>query len=723
MSSHSRTGLVLAGCLTVLITIGCAQNKAYKASPDQPLQPVRSQAAGLVTAGKFHSVVIEDMDNDGNMDVVGGASRPGLITISYGDGNGAVSEPQFLPVHGEVRSVAVADFNEDGLNDIAFSVEKESSGIRLWINQPNRAWKQENGPTKLNQYQNIKTADVNSDGHMDIIAANSTEASNAGVQVWLGNGKGGWIAESGPTILGRYMDVAVADFNKDGLPDIVGAGWGISGTLRVWLGDGTGRWFSISPINNGSYYGVSVVDLEGDGNLDILAATHKGGIQIYVGDGQGNFSWIEKGLGEGQIEEKSFWKAASVDLDGDNRKDIIASSLDSLGLMAWLNDGKYSWKQLEGQFPSTGIYFGIDLADLNADGHLDICATSYGEGIQIWPGNTGAAIRARQMEIEQLPTADRLAALQAPLENEVFATVNGIEEYKVGPGDLLEITYWEANTSKKEEIVIRPDGKVSFGFVEDLYVNGLTVSRLENLLTTHIKKYLRKPRLDVIVKEYNSKTITLLGAVDYRGVRETGPGRYQLRGKTTLLEILTHAGGPSERANLNSVNIRRKNGDSINIDLFKAINQGDPSKDFVLDNGDVVFIPTLDKDGRRVYVFGEVERPGTYTFESEKIRLVDAISEAGGTTAFASKSGTRIVRGDITKPEIITANLSSLITNGDQSQNVALLSGDLVYVPRSGWGNINLFAKRIRPLLELILWPARVVNDWDRAYDVIQNED
>ena len=719
MDTHSRTGLVLAGCLTVLITIGCAQHKAYQSSPDRP---VIAKAAGLVAAGKFHSVVMEDMDNDGNMDVVGGASTPGLVTISYGDGSGAVSEPQFLPVHGEVRSVAVGDFNEDGLNDIAFSVERETSGIRLWINQPNRRWKQENGPTKLNQYQNIKTADVNGDGHMDIIAANSTEDSNAGVQVWLGNGKGGWIAESGPTTLGRYMDVAVADLNKDGLPDLIGAGWGISGALRVWLGDGTGRWFSISPLNKGSYYGVSVGDADSDGNLDILAAAHKGGIQIYVGDGQGNFKWLKNGPEVGSSGEKSFWNVVSVDLDGDNRMDIIASSLDSLGLLAWLNEGEHSWNQFEGLFPTTGIYHGIAVADLNADGHLDICATSYGEGIQIWPGNSGAAIRARQMEIEQLPVADRLAAMQAPMENAVFATVNGIEEYKVGPGDLLEITSWEANEPKKEEIVIRPDGKISFGFVEDLYVNGLTVSRLDNLLTKHIRKYLRKPRLDVIVKEYNSKTITLLGAIQFRNQANTGPGKYRLRGKTTLLESLTNAGGPSERANLNSVNIRRKNGDSINIDLFKAINQGDPSKDFVLDDGDVVFIPTLDKDGRRVYVFGEVDRPGAYTFKSEQIRLVDAISEAGGPTMFASESETRIVRGDITKPEVITANLKGLLEDGDQSQNVALLSGDLVYVPRSGWGNINFFAKRIRPLLELILWPARVVNDWDRAYDVITNE-
>jgi outer membrane lipoprotein SlyB len=161
MDTHSRTGLVLAGCLTVLITIGCAQHKAYEAPPPRPVNP---NAAGLVVSGKFRSVVIEDMDSDGNLDIIGGASSPGMVTISYGDGRGSVSEPQILPVHGEVRAVAVADFNEDGLNDIAFSAQKETSGIRLWMNQSNRRWKQENGPVKINKYENLKTADVNSDG-------------------------------------------------------------------------------------------------------------------------------------------------------------------------------------------------------------------------------------------------------------------------------------------------------------------------------------------------------------------------------------------------------------------------------------------------------------------------------------------------------------------------------------------------------------------------------
>jgi protein involved in polysaccharide export with SLBB domain len=286
---------------------------------------------------------------------------------------------------------------------------------------------------------------------------------------------------------------------------------------------------------------------------------------------------------------------------------------------------------------------------------------------------------------------------------------------------VLEITSWEGSTSKKEEIVVRQDGKISFSFVEDLPVSGLTASQLDERLTQKLRRYLRQPRVDVVVKEYNSKNVTLLGAVAYRNSKGTGPGRYRLSGKTTLLEMLTEAGGFTENAALQSVNIRRKNGESISLDLFKAIHQGDPGKDFVLDDRDVVFIPTLAKDGNRVYVFGEVEKPGVYSFEGSEMRLADAISEAGGPTVFASEAETRVVRGDITQPEIISANLKRLIERGDQSQNIMIANRDLIYVPRSGFGSVNIFFKRIRPLLELILWPARTVNEYDRAYDVMRN--
>jgi polysaccharide export outer membrane protein len=304
------------------------------------------------------------------------------------------------------------------------------------------------------------------------------------------------------------------------------------------------------------------------------------------------------------------------------------------------------------------------------------------------------------------------------LENSVFKTINGVAEYKMDPGDTLEITLWEGTTPTREEIIVRQDGKISFGFVEDLSVNGMTSSELDRMLTIYFKEYVKSPRIDVIVKNYDSKFVRLNGAIAYHGPG-TGPGKYRLTAKSTALELITQFGGTTKDADLGEIKIRRKNGQTVVLDLFAAINKGDLSQDLVLDDGDLIFIPTLAEGGKRIYVFGEVEKPGAYTFARSDMRLFDAVSEAGGATVFASADSTRVVRGDPASPEIITADLKSLVEEGNLSQNVVLASGDMVYVPRSGWGNINLYNQRIRPLFEMLIWPARLVIDYYNAGDII----
>jgi len=722
--------LLLAAWAAAAFALGCVKKTEIYSPP-----PVIPKADGLATAGKYHSVVIEDMDNDGYPDVVGGASSPGMVTINYGDGRGGISDPQYLPVKGEVRSVAVADINEDGHADILFSVQKESSGIRVFFNMSGRQWRQDNGPIEINKYQGVRTADVNGDGHLDIIAANSTSATQGGIQVWLGDGRGNWPVESGPTVSGIYMDVLVADLNHDGNLDLVGAGWGTFGALRVWQGDGAGSWSSTNPLEKGSFYGLSIGDLNGDGHFDIFAGSHRKGVRIFQGDGRGNFlammspeeylkgrskvqSNTRSGVGNLPAPKKnrSYWQVAALDLDEDGLMDIIAGSLDSEGIKAWRNNGKKGWQTYQGIFPSNGNYYGMALADLDADMRMDICATSFGEGIKIWSGKEDA-FKIVHQQVEHLKSAGSLNSAAAPIENDVFNTIDGIEEYKIGAGDTLEITLWEGTKPIKEEILVRANGKISFGFVEDLPVNGLTPSQLDARLTADLKQYVKKSRIDVVVKKYNSKFVQVLGAVLYNGPG-TGPGLYKLHGKSTVLEVISRAGGPAQNANLNDVQIRRKNGQKVSLNIFKTISQGDPSQDLILNAADLIFIPALSDEGNRVYVFGEVENPGAYTFTGSSFRLFDAISEAGGPTVFASTEITRVVRGDPTRPEYIAADLKSLIEEGDQSQNVVLASGDLVYVPRSGWGDINVLNKRIRPLFELILYPARTIIDWNRAADI-----
>ncbi len=704
--------------LLSVITFGCAQTKSLESSGAAiPVAPSESRP---VSSGKYRAVTLADLDNDGNLDVVAGGSSPAALTISYGDGRGGMSRPQHLYLKGEVQSIAVTDVNEDGLKDVIISVQKGASGLKIWLNRSSRQWILAKGPVEINDYQGLAIADINGDGHIDILAANASSDTQGGIQIWLGDGNANWPTETGPTITGRYMDVALADFNEDGVLDLVGAGWGIYGSLKVWIGDGGGNWSSTSPLNKGSYYGLGVADVDGDGHMDILAATYRNGVHVFLGDGTGAFI-----KSVSPQEEGSYWDITAADLDGDGALDILASSLDAGGIKAWKNAGSDTWEVIPGRFPSSGSFYDLAIADVNQDGYDDICAASLGEGIKFWKGRGGAAVGQVTERKKPFVAPAGGAALETSDENNAYTTVSGFPEYKLGPGDVIELTLWQGTTANKEQVLVRPDGKISFGFIEYLYVKGLTPTQLDELLTEHFKEFVKQPRLDVVVKEFNSKFVTLTGAIGRRsqaGGVTSGAGEYALKGKVSLLQMVSKAGGPTSDANLRKVHVRRRDGQSIALDLNRAIFQGDPNQDIILDAGDLIFIPTLSAEANRVYVFGEVKEPGLYTFTRSDMRLFDAISKAGGPTIFATEESSKIVRGDVTHPEIISVDIKRLVEQGDQTQNVILASGDLVYVPRRFWGDVNVFWQRIKPLFELLIAPARIVNDYDDALDALSGD-
>ena len=659
----------------------------------------------MITSGQYRTIALADFDKDGNLDIAGGSEIPGTVAIWYGDGTGRFPEFQTLPIKADVRSVSAADVNNDGFMDLVFSVQRESLGVTVWLNQGGRRWEQGLNPIEVKEYQGIRTADINWDGFEDILAANSTEKVEGGIQMWFGDGKGNWPLESGPTNEGIYIDVLLADFNKDGEFDIAGAGWGSEGQLNVWLGDGTGNWASTAPVALGSFYALSTADIDGDGNPDLLAGTYRNGIKIFLGDGRGNFNETSS-----PIKEGSFWKVLPTDLNGNGRPDLLAGSIDNKGIQAWINEGENRWKPLIGQYPARGIYYDMITGDLNGDGKSDLCAASYGEGIKVWMGKGGRPIAPLAQTIRQIPSTEQKIGPEYVMENSVFVTIDDMPQYKIGPGDLLEITLWKGATGTKQEVQVRPDGEISFGFVEDLDVSGLTPKQLDELLTSALKDFFKIPRLDVVVKRHNSKFVTLSGAIEqvHSTGRQTGPGRYTLSGKVSLLDMLNIAGGPTNDANLNKVRLRRKDGSSLIVDLFKVIIQGDRSQNVILDDGDLVLVPSISKAENRVFLYGEVGKTGAYPFPGADFSIFDAISQAGGVTLFAKESSTKIVRGDPTRPEVISVDLKALLDKGDHTQNVALRNGDFVYVPRSFIGDINRFVKQISPVVRLILTPAAI---------------
>ncbi len=680
----------------LLLGAGCSGEDKY-------IRPaMHEKESSLALSGKFRGLAIADLDNDGKLDIVGGSSAPGTAVIWYGNENGFNTKPYLLPLKADVRSVSIADIDKDGLKDIILAVQKEAAGIMVWKNNPGRKWARGTAPTGINHYQSVKAEDINGDGCQDIIAANSTTDRQGGIQVWLGDCRGKWPVETGPSVTGVYMDVALADFNEDGIPDLAGAGWGTYGSIRIWLGDRAGTWSSTPPLVRGSFYGITTGDINGDGHMDVLAASYRAGIHVFLGDGKGEFTKVS-----GPVREGSFWTVLPIDMDNDGSLELLASSIDSKGIMAWKNKGPDKWVSLKGRFPSTGSFYGMAAADLNNDGIEDISAASFGEGIKTWTGKKAvSAVAGNRIPFRIYSEDSGSGTTDMQEENDVYATVSGMPEYKIGAGDIIEVMIWKGTKGSKELIPVKPNGTISFGFIDDMYVHGLTASVLDEKITRELKKYIKTPRVDVIVKEYRSKFVTVMGAVGYH----TGSvrGKYELKGRTTLLEMLSDSVGVSKDANLSNIRVRRKSGQTVTLDLYKAINQGDSSQDIILNDRDFIYVPAITKEARRVYVFGEVGKPGVYTFTGAHMTLFDAISQAGGISIFATSKSTKIVRGDVTRPEVISSDLEKLLEEGDQTQNVLLANGDLVYVPRSFIGDVNLFVKRITPLIKLIGFPADV---------------
>jgi hypothetical protein len=159
-----------------------------------------------------------DVDNDGKMDVAIADHCKGVF-VFRGDGSGRwTSASAGLPTIG-CEDVALGDFNGDGCLDLA-TVAAAEEGVRAFVGNCKGVWRESSSGLAASEWGNsVVTADMNRDGHLDIIAAYS-----AGPRVWLGNGKGDWTEASeglpAPEVHGLYWGIAVGDVNGDGRLDI-----------------------------------------------------------------------------------------------------------------------------------------------------------------------------------------------------------------------------------------------------------------------------------------------------------------------------------------------------------------------------------------------------------------------------------------------------------------------------------------------------------------------
>lgn len=250
-------------------------------------------------------------------------------------------------------------------------------------------------------------------------------------------------------------------------------------------------------------------------------------------------------------------------------------------------------------------------------------------------------------------------------------------DYKIGPKDLLEISVFGLDELNKTERVSE-EGKITLPLLGEIDVDGLTKSELEVKLARLLEeKYLQDPQVTIFIAEYQSKRVSVMGAVQ-------SPGMYELVGKQTVLEVIAKAGGLTIEAG-KEMFVMRQNSEgensSVKISLDDLILDGQAELNIPLESNDIINIP-IDKIAN-VYVMGQVRSPGALEVKRSRIpTLLMAIAQAGGFAERASKGGVLIKRiGKDGKEIKIKVNVKNIIKG--KKDDIQLLEDDVVVVPET----------------------------------------
>lgn len=292
----------------------------------------------------------------------------------------------------------------------------------------------------------------------------------------------------------------------------------------------------------------------------------------------------------------------------------------------------------------------------------------------------GAADQGKPGAMSQTPAEESLPGGQA-LSRAVVR-----DEYVLAPGDGLSINLW-GEYDATYSVRVTPDGKISLPTIGDLVVKGLSLTKAEALLESHVNRYYRNVKTGLSLTSLRVFQVLVLGEVQT-------PGAYLATPVKRVSDVIAQAGGVQPGGSQRHIRVRRGNGgDDTSADLFLFHRRGDDSANPFLQDGDVVFVPSM--GNRRVSVYiSEVLTVGVtgnlaensipYTVElKEGERLSTLIDEVGGSTPWWDLEGI-IIQRETKAPEgtmRIPVDLRRYFIERDQSQDVVVEPGDQVYIP------------------------------------------
>jgi polysaccharide biosynthesis/export protein len=163
----------------------------------------------------------------------------------------------------------------------------------------------------------------------------------------------------------------------------------------------------------------------------------------------------------------------------------------------------------------------------------------------------------------------------------------GPADYRIGAGDLLDISVWKDEALTRTAVTVRPDGRISFPLAGEMVADGRTVAQLKAELEERLLPYVSDLVLSVEVKQINSMMVYVIGRVN-------APGRFILNSNITVLQALAIAGGCNPFASPNSIKVLRKEGNVTYTYPFRYYDvvEDDKLEDNIeLKRGDVIVVP------------------------------------------------------------------------------------------------------------------------------------
>lgn len=157
-------------------------------------------------------------------------------------------------------------------------------------------------------------------------------------------------------------------------------------------------------------------------------------------------------------------------------------------------------------------------------------------------------------------------------------------DYRIGVEDVLDIAVWN-NAELQKTVPVRPDGKISLPLINDVMAAGLTPMELRDAVTEKLSAFVQNPDVSVVVREINSSKVSVIGNVRM-------PGRYDLKGPSTVLDALAQAQGVNEFAARRKIMILRSNGagqERLRFDYDAAVRRG--KNNILLKPGDIIIVP------------------------------------------------------------------------------------------------------------------------------------